>query len=132
MYVTNIIVLLLVVPLVAFAKPQTTTELEIIVPTPPPEIRVYAFQQVVDRWGEHEWEHFEELIDRESDWIHTAQNPHSTAYGLGQFLNSTWKTVGCVKTDDKYKQIDCTIKYVAQRYKTPHKAIHFHDRRNWY
>ena len=95
-------------------------------------IKVYAFEKVLDRWGEKEWDYFNELIERESHWDSEAQNPYSTAYGLAQFLNSTWKTVGCKKTADKYEQIDCAVKYIEARYKTPKKAIEFHNRKNWY
>lgn len=96
------------------------------------DIKVYAKEEVVNRWSEAEWKAFESLIYKESSWKHTAQNPNSSAYGLGQFLNSTWSSVGCVKTIDKYKQIDCVIEYVSQRYKTPTRALNWHIKNNWY
>ena len=118
-------------PLVAFAaKPTITTELEIV---RSPNIKVYAFEKVLDRWGDKQWIHFSNLIDKEgSNWDSKAKNPNSTAYGIGQFLDSTWKTVDCIKTDDKYKQIDCTIDYIEARYDTPVGAIKFHNKNNWY
>lgn len=73
-----------------------------------------------------------EIIERESDFNHTAQNPNSTAYGLGQFLNSTWETVGCEKSDDPYYQIDCMKKYVDQRYGSPELALEFWLKNKWY
>ena len=79
-----------------------------------------------------QWEYFDDLIWRESRWDSKAQNPHSTAYGLGQFLNSTWATVGCVKTTDPYTQLDCTKKYIEKRYSTPHKALHHQIAYDWY
>lgn len=126
---SKIITLLIVLPLVAFAKPVTTTELEI---TRPLDIKVYAEQQVVDRWNSEQWDDFKVLIHRESTWRHLAQNPKTTAFGYGQFLDSTWKIVGCEKTIDKYIQIDCTIDYIDLRYKTPEKALSFHRQKNWY
>ncbi len=96
------------------------------------DIRVYAFEKVLLNWGSEQWYFFEDLIERESQWINTAQNPNSTAYGIGQFLNSTWETVGCEKTDDAEIQIDCTIRYVKKRYSTPEKAIDFHNKNNFY
>lgn len=95
-------------------------------------IEDYAYERVIDVWGNSQWKYFNELIDRESDWDNDAQNPNSTAFGLGQFLDSTWDDVGCVKTSDAKTQIDCTIAYVEQRHKTPEKAIIFHDKNNWY
>jgi hypothetical protein len=32
----------------------------------------------------------EKIIQCESGWDYTAQNPNSTAYGAGQFLSGTW------------------------------------------
>src|SRR5207249_4159364 len=47
-----------------------------------------------------EWTDFEQLIQHESGWQPTVKNPGSTAYGLGQFLDSTWASVGGQKTND--------------------------------
>lgn len=101
-------------------------------PEPVP-IKEYAFVKVVETFGRPEWENFEEIIRRESGWTSSrAQNPQSSAFGLAQFLNSTWKTVGCVKTEDAYIQIDCAVKYIQSRYNTPTQAKLFHDRNNHY
>ncbi len=35
----------------------------------------------------------EKIIQCESGWNHTAQNPNSTAYGVGQFINGTWNYI---------------------------------------
>lgn len=98
----------------------------------PPNIKVYAFEKVLNRWGSEQWDSFDKLIKKESKWDSEAQNPNSSAYGIGQFLNSTWSTVDCEKTKDVYKQIDCTINYVELNYKTPQKALQFHLKNNYY
>ena len=51
------------------------------------------------------------LIIEESHWNPKADNPTSTAYGLGQFLDRTWENVnkalgGNLDRDDPYDQID--------------------------
>lgn len=97
-----------------------------------PTVKEYAREVVIEKWGESEWEYFDDLIHRESSWNHLAQNSSSTAFGLGQFLNSTWDIVDCEKTDNPYIQIDCTVKYIEDRYKTPSQSITFHNRNNWY
>lgn len=132
-----IIFLLLTLSLLVYPQRVVSEEIHIVKESivevqPLPEIKVYAKQQVVDRWGEAEWEAFNTIIMKESKWNSNAQNPYSSAYGLGQFLNSTWATVGCTKTNDKYTQIDCTIKYISQRYKTPTRALNFHLKNNYY
>lgn len=81
---------------------------------------------------ESEWQYFNNIIKAESGWRNTAQNPKSTAFGYGQFLDSTWKSVGCEKTDDPYTQIDCTYKYVNQRYGSAEKAWGFWLKNKWY
>jgi len=96
------------------------------------DIRVYAFEKVLQTWGSEQWFFFEDLIERESQWKNTAQNPNSTAYGIGQFLRSTWEIVGCEKTDNAEIQVDCTVRYVSKRYTTPEKAIDFHNKNNFY
>lgn len=92
----------------------------------------YAIIRVTNKWGVEEWKSFETLVQRESQWDSENQNPTSSAYGLGQFLNSTWKTVGCIKTSEPTKQIDCTITYVENVYKTPTNALKHQITFNWY
>ena len=82
-------------------------------------------------WGQY-WGQFNELVRRESSWNPTAQNPTSTAYGLGQFLDSTWATVGGRKTSDPRLQLQYMMRYIAQRYGDPSAALGFHNRNNWY
>lgn len=72
-------------------------------------------------WGSY-WTSFDKLVMGESGWRNTAQNPTSTAYGIGQFLNSTWATVGGTKTSDPSKQIYYMLKYIKQRYGNPANA----------
>lgn len=95
-------------------------------------IEEYAKQEVIKTWSEAEWESFNKIIIKESGWKPTAQNPTSTAYGTAQFLDSTWKSVGCYKTDIAELQIDCAIKYIEKRYETPSKAWKHHLQNDWY
>ncbi len=72
------------------------------------------------------------IIDGESDCSPTAQNPTSTAYGIGQFLNGTWAGVGCVKTPDPVTQLRCMYKYVGARYGGWQGAYNHKVSRGWY
>lgn len=72
------------------------------------------------------------IRDEESSGNPTAQNPNSTAYGLYGFLNSTWGTVGCVKTSDPVEQERCAILYMKQRYGRIESAYWFHVKNDWY
>jgi membrane-bound lytic murein transglycosylase MltF len=97
-----------------------------------PSSKHFAYELVLDTWSEDQWVYFDDLIRRESGWNNLAQNRTSTAFGMGQFLDSTWKGVGCVKTTDSYEQIRCTIKYIENRYKTPENSIRHHNLNNFY
>lgn len=72
------------------------------------------------------------LIDKESKCNPNAQNPNSTAYGIFQFLDSTWTGVGCVKTSDPVEQMRCGWKYVQNRYNGWGGAWSFWLNNSWY
>ena len=72
------------------------------------------------------------IIDKESKWNPLAQNPKSTAFGIGQFLNSTWGLVDSKKTENPYAQIDAMIKYVNLIYGDGCKAWDFKKYKGWY
>lgn len=72
------------------------------------------------------------LIMKESGCNPNAQNPRSTAYGIGQFLNSTWRGVGCVKSSDPVYQLKCMQNYVFGRYGSWVGAWAHSTRTGWY
>lgn len=72
-----------------------------------------------------EWEALNQLIGHESSWDPHAKNPGSTAYGLFQFLDSTWATVGGSITDDPYQQAVYGARYIKNKYQTPSGAWAF-------
>jgi hypothetical protein len=71
------------------------------------------------------------IFTRESGWNPNAQNPTSTAYGIPQFLNSTWAQYGG-KTDVPAEQIKDGIRYMVDRYGSPAGAASFWNRNHWY
>lgn len=72
------------------------------------------------------------IEQKESKGNHLAQNPHSTAFGRFQFLNSTWGLVGCTKTSDPIEQERCAILYMNAVYGGIEGAYWFHLRNNYY
>lgn len=80
----------------------------------------------------NEWNALSQLIQKESSWNPTAQNPTSSAYGLFQFLNGTWATVGGYKTSDPGLQAEFGARYIKGRYGSPSAALAFHLSHNWY
>jgi len=64
------------------------------------------------------------LFMMESKFDHLADNPKSTAFGIGQVLKETSKEPAI--------QILNAYKYIAHRYSTPCRALAHHNRKNWY
>lgn len=83
-------------------------------------------------WTGDEWNAFNKLVMMESGWNNTAQNPTSTAYGIGQFLDSTWGGYGAHKTSDPRQQIEAMIRYIQARYGDPLNALKHENSSHWY
>src|SRR5690606_36421804 len=98
----------------------------------PGDLRAYAQERLREYGLADQWWALDRLVQKESGWNPRAQNPRSTAFGLFQFLDSTWATVGARKTADPHAQIDAGLRYIAQRYGSPTAALAFHNRNGWY
>ncbi|MDE9365960.1 transglycosylase SLT domain-containing protein, partial [Luteipulveratus sp. YIM 133132] len=79
-----------------------------------------------------QWKALDALISQESSWNPRAQNSSSTAYGLFQFLDSTWRLFGARKTPDPMGQAQAGLAYIAKNYRDPVGAWAFHRAHNWY
>lgn len=85
-------------------------------------------------WTGKEWSALDSLWGTyESGWNSNAQNPGSTAFGIAQFLDSTWKPYG-PKTSNPGLQIKYGLEYIHDRYKDPIRALQFELSHNphWY
>jgi hypothetical protein len=89
----------------------------------------YAMSKV---GGAGEFSCLEHLWGKESGWNPNAQNPSSTAYGIPQFLDSTWASTGIAKTSDGYRQIDAGLVYIDERYGSPCGAWAHSQSNGWY
>jgi murein DD-endopeptidase MepM/ murein hydrolase activator NlpD len=72
-------------------------------------------------WGQY-WDSLYALLMGESAFNNNAQNPTSSAYGLFQFLDSTWGGVGGHKTSDPRLQTQYGLDYIAKSYGNPGNA----------
>jgi TP901 family phage tail tape measure protein len=72
-------------------------------------------------WGS-QWPSTYHLLMGESGFRNTAQNPTSSAYGMFQFLNSTWGGVGGHKTSDPRLQAIYGGRYIQSAYGSPANA----------
>jgi hypothetical protein len=100
---------------------------------PKSDVAIAAYQEYLkDIVPDREELCYYNIVDRESKWNPLAQNPKSTAFGIGQFLNSTWKLVDFKKTKNPYDQIDAMVEYVKVVYGDGCKAWDFRYRNGWY
>jgi TP901 family phage tail tape measure protein len=83
-------------------------------------------------YGQGQWDALYQLVTHESGFNNLAQNPSSTAYGMFQFLDSTWAGVDGKKTSDPWLQAVYGMRYIKNRYKNPKKAWDFWQDNNWY
>lgn len=81
-----------------------------------------------------EWGALQNLLNGESGFQNNVKNPSSTAYGMFQFLDSTWATVGGSKTSDPALQAQYGLQYIRQRYGSPSAAWAFWQSQSphWY
>ena len=74
-----------------------------------------------------------EIIRRESGGDPTADNPTSTAFGLGQLLIANRrKYMSNPNSTDCGEQIQAFRGYVRDRYGNADRALSFHKRNGWY
>lgn len=75
-----------------------------------------------------------ELWTKESNWRPKAKNKESSAMGIPQLLNSTWKNIGVKPTWDGYKQVSAGLMYIERKYgkKGVCRAYAHHLAKNWY
>jgi hypothetical protein len=91
-----------------------------------------SYGQKAYGWGAAQMSALKSLWNRESGWSATAQNPTSTAYGIAQFLDTTWAGEGVTKTSDPETQIEAGEKYIDQRYGNPGNAWSHEEEYGWY
>lgn len=83
-------------------------------------------------WTGPEWNATVQLLMQESGFNNTAQNPTSTAYGMFQFLNSTWAGYGIPKTSDPTQQSIAGGRYIKARYGDPLGAENHERAYHWF
>jgi len=92
-----------------------------------PKIYAHMKVQQVD-----EFKCLDKLWTQESHWNPRALNKSSGAFGIAQFMPTTWKNYNIKKTSNPIKQIDHGLHYIAVRYGTPCAAWKHEKRYGWY
>jgi hypothetical protein len=76
-----------------------------------------------------------QIVAKESSYNPNAHNPTSTAYGYGQFLDSTRKQYEKktgLNYNDPASQLVMMAQYVKDRYESPSNALAFWNAHKWY
>lgn len=98
----------------------------------PPLMQVNAKAVAKDLLTKEQYLCLTKLIGKESAWIPSAKNPTSSASGIGQMLDSTYKGLGMKKSNAGVVQLVATLSYISRRHVNPCNAWkHFQDK-GWY
>jgi membrane-bound lytic murein transglycosylase MltF len=95
----------------------------------------YAIDKLIEQDNLEQYPCLYELWMRESNLRPEAKNKKSSAMGIPQLLNSTWKNIGVKPTWDGKKQVEAGLKYLDRRYgKTGGicRAYAHHLAKGWY
>lgn len=79
-----------------------------------------------------EWKCLDNLWTHESHFNPKALNTHSNAFGIAQFLPSTWGNYNVTKTASASLQIKYGLHYIDKRYGSACNAWSFWKKHNWY
>ena len=80
------------------------------------EYQRYAIQRLIELDKLEQYQCLHELWMRESNWRPKAKNKESSAMGIPQLLDSTWKNIGVKPTKDGFKQVDAGLLYIDRKF----------------
>jgi hypothetical protein len=86
----------------------------------------------VKGWKLAQWKCLNQLWSKESNFNPLAQNKGSGAYGIAQFMPTTWDNYSVKKTSVPSLQITYGLHYIKSRYGTACSAVKFWKKHYWY
>jgi hypothetical protein len=105
---------------------------QIIYKDRPPLMSVNAKEVAKDLLNPEQFLCLTKLIGKESAWNSKAENPVSTASGIGQLLDSTASSLGMKKSDSAVSQLVATLSYISRRHSHPCGAWKHFQKKGWY
>jgi hypothetical protein len=105
---------------------------QIIYKDRPPLMSVNAKEIAKDLLNAEQFLCLTKLIGKESAWNPKAENPVSTASGIGQLLDSTASSLGMKKSDSAVSQLVATLSYISRRHSHPCGAWKHFEKKGWY
>jgi hypothetical protein len=88
----------------------------------PPLMQVNAKEVAKELLNKEQYKCLTKLLGKESAWRAEAQNPKSSASGIGQLLDSTYKNLGMNKSKAGVAQLLATLSYIHRRHINPCNA----------
>lgn len=134
---------------VAPAPPAAVVPAPPVVVTPPPPVvpsvpggavndpsgaKAYASSRLGSfGWGQDQFQCLVNLWTKESNWLTTATNPYSGAYGIAQSLPaSKYSSAGSDWLSNYRTQVEWGLSYIKSRYGSPCAAWAHSVAKNWY
>ena len=100
---------------------------------PRPVLQQVSAKEVAKKLlNKEQYQCLNKLISKESAWNPKAQNPTSTASGVGQLLNSTYSSLGMKKSNAGVSQLVATLSYISRRHSHPCGAWKHFQEKGWY
>ncbi len=115
----------------AFA-PQPAIPASIIYKERPILKQVDAKQLAKKLLTKKEYSCLAKLLGKESAWKSSAKNPTSSAKGIGQLLDVTYRNLGMKHTEASVPQLVATLAYIHRRHLTPCNAWDHFKKKNYY
>jgi hypothetical protein len=115
----------------AFA-PQPAIPASIIYKERPILKQVEAKQLAKKLLTKKEFSCLTKLLGKESAWKAEAKNPTSSAKGIGQLLDATYRNLGMKHSEASVAQLVATLAYIHRRHLTPCNAWEFFKQKNYY
>ena len=115
----------------AFA-PQPAIPASIVYKERPILQQVDAKQLAKKLLTKKEYSCLSKLLGKESAWKSSAKNPTSSAKGIGQLLDVTYRNLGMKHTEASVPQLVATLAYIHRRHLTPCKAWSHFKEKNYY
>ena len=115
----------------AFA-PQPAVPATVIYKEAPILKQVDAKQLAKKLLTKKEYSCLAKLLGKESAWNAEAKNPKSSAKGIGQLLNATYRNLGMKHSEASVPQLVATLAYIHRRHLTPCNAWDHFKKKNYY
>ena len=115
----------------AFA-PQTAVPATVVYKDRPILAQVDAKKLAKALLTKQEYSCLTKLLGKESAWNPSAKNPKSSAQGIGQLLDSTYRNLGMKHSEASAAQLVATLAYIHRRHVTACNAWQFFQKNNNY